>query len=135
MNELEVDRLRNVGTGHDATLVFLGASVAYMPWVEFPLSGERKSGFLTPLLGSSGSRGFDASIPYYLNLAPNYDATLTPRIMTKRGFQLGGTVPLPDAETARAPVASTANSCRTTSRPAPTATCCRGSTARASTTT
>ncbi len=90
MDELEVDKLRNVGTGHDATLVFLGKPVAYLPWLEFPLSGERKSGFLTPVLGSSGTRGFDASMPYYLNLAPNYDATLTPRIMTKRGFQLGG---------------------------------------------
>ena len=90
MDELEVDKLRNVGTGHDATLVFLGTPIAYLPWVEFPLSGERKSGFLTPVLGSSGTRGFDATMPYYLNLAPNYDATLTPRIMTKRGFQLGG---------------------------------------------
>jgi LPS-assembly protein len=90
MNELEVDRSRNVGTGHDATLVFLGTPIAYFPWVEFPLSGERKSGFLTPVLGSSGARGFDAAVPYYLNLAPNYDATLTPRIMTKRGFQLAG---------------------------------------------
>ncbi len=90
MDELEVDKLRNVGTGHDATLVFLGTPIAYLPWVEFPLSGERKSGFLTPVLGSSGTRGFDATMPYYLNLAPNYDATLTPRVMTKRGFQLGG---------------------------------------------
>ncbi len=90
MDELEVDRRRNVGTGHDATLVFLGAPIAYLPWLEFPLSGERKSGFLTPVLGSSGARGFDAAMPYYLNLAPNYDATLTPRVMTKRGFQLGG---------------------------------------------
>ena len=89
MDELEVDRSRSVGTGHDATLNFLGASVAYLPWVEFPLSNERKSGFLTPVLGSSGTRGFDASIPYYLNLAPNYDATITPRIMTKRGLQVG----------------------------------------------
>jgi LPS-assembly protein len=90
MGELEVDKMRNVGTGHDATLVFLGAPVIHLPWVEFPLSSERKSGFLTPVLGSSGARGFDATMPYYLNLAPNYDATLTPRIMTKRGFQLGG---------------------------------------------
>ena len=90
MNELEVDKLRNVGTGHDATLVFLGTPIIYLPWLEFPLSGERKSGFLTPVLGSSGTRGFDATMPYYLTLAPNYDATLTPRIMTKRGFQLGG---------------------------------------------
>ncbi len=88
MDELEVDKSRMVGTGHDATVRFLGVPIAYSPWIEFPLSGERKSGFLTPVLGSSGTRGFDASMPYYLNLAPNYDATITPRTMTKRGFQL-----------------------------------------------
>ena len=87
--ELEIDRSRNVGTAHNATVMFLGMPIAYAPWLEFPLSGERKSGFLTPTLGSSSLRGFDASIPYYLNLAPNYDATLVPRVMTKRGFQLG----------------------------------------------
>jgi LPS-assembly protein len=50
----------------------------YSPWVEFPLSNERKSGFLTPVLGSSGIRGFEYTQPYYLNLAPNYDATIVP---------------------------------------------------------
>jgi LPS-assembly protein len=88
MDELEVDRLRMVGTGHDATLYFLGAPVMYSPWLEFPLSNERKSGFLTPVLGSSGIRGFEYAQPYYLNLAPNYDATITPRLMTKRGVQI-----------------------------------------------
>jgi LPS-assembly protein len=90
MDELEVDKGRMVGTGHGATLHFMGVPIAYTPWLEFPLSGERKSGFLTPVLGSSGLRGFDAATPYYLNLAPNYDATVTPRVMTKRGLQLGG---------------------------------------------
>jgi LPS-assembly protein len=90
MDELDVDKSRMVGTGRGATLFFLGAPIAYTPWLEFPLSGERKSGFLTPVLGSSGLRGFDAAMPYYLNLAPNYDATITPRVMTKRGLQLGG---------------------------------------------
>ena len=66
----------------------------YAPWLQFPLSNERKSGFLTPTLGSTGVRGFEATAPYYLNLAPNYDATITPRLMTKRGMQLGGAVPL-----------------------------------------
>jgi LPS-assembly protein len=60
------------------------------PWFEFPLSNERKSGFLTPTTGLTGIRGFEYSQPYYLNLAPNYDATVTPRLMTKRGVQLGG---------------------------------------------
>jgi LPS-assembly protein len=87
--ELEIDKARMVGTGHNATVVFLDVPILYAPWIEFPLSNERKSGFLTPTLGSSGLRGFDASLPYYFNLAPNYDATVTPRIMTKRGMQIG----------------------------------------------
>lgn len=90
MDELEVDQTRKVGTGRNATLHFLGAPVAYTPWLEFPLSGERKSGFLTPTLGSSGGRGFEVAAPYYLNLAPDYDATITPRLMTRRGLQLAG---------------------------------------------
>jgi LPS-assembly protein len=79
-----------IGTGHDATVYFLGAPIFYSPWLEFPLSGERKSGFLTPVLGSSGIRGFEYAQPYYLNLAPNYDATIVPRLMTKRGLQIAG---------------------------------------------
>jgi LPS-assembly protein len=90
MDELEVDRSRQVGTGHDATLYFLGAPVMYTPWAEFPLSNERKSGFLTPVLGSSQTRGFEYAQPYYFNLAPNYDATIAPRLMTKRGLQVAG---------------------------------------------
>jgi LPS-assembly protein len=88
-DQLEIDRSRMLGTAHGATVSFLGMPIAYAPWLEFPLSNQRKTGFLTPTLGSSALRGFDASLPYYLNLAPNYDATLTPRVMTKRGVQLG----------------------------------------------
>ena len=68
----------------------MGVPILYSPWLEFPLSNERKSGFLTPTFGSSGTRGIDFALPYYFNLAPNYDATVTPRIMTKRGVQIGG---------------------------------------------
>ena len=90
LGELEVDKARMVGTGRDATLYFFGAPVLFSPWFEFPLSNERKSGFLTPTTGLTGIRGFEYSQPYYLNLAPNYDATITPRLMTKRGLQMGG---------------------------------------------
>jgi len=90
MGELEVDKTRMVGTGRDATVYFFGAPVIYSPWFEFPLSNERKSGFLTPTTGLTGIRGFEYAQPYYLNLAPNYDATITPRLMTKRGIQIGG---------------------------------------------
>jgi LPS-assembly protein len=88
-NELEVDNLRKVGTARGVSVHFLDVPVVYAPWLTFPLSNERKSGFLTPLFGSTGVRGFEISTPYYLNLAPNYDATLTPRLMTKRGLMLG----------------------------------------------
>jgi LPS-assembly protein len=89
-DEIEVDKLRKVGTAHDASVYFLGVPVMYMPWLEFPLSNERKSGFLTPTIGSTQIRGFEVSTPYYFNLAPNYDATVTPRIMTRRGIQIAG---------------------------------------------
>jgi len=88
--ELTLDRTRNVGTAHDATVRFFETPIFYSPYLEFPLSNERKSGFLTPTAGSTGTRGLELATPYYLNLAPNYDATLTPRIMTRRGLQLGG---------------------------------------------
>ena len=88
--ELNLDTDRMVGTARDATVRFFGAPIFYAPWLEFPLNNERKSGFLVPTAGSSGARGIEFALPYYFNLAPNYDATVTPRIMSKRGLQLGG---------------------------------------------
>jgi LPS-assembly protein len=88
--ELEIDTARSVGTARDATVRFFGAPIFYAPWLEFPLSNERKSGFLVPTAGSSNARGIEFAAPYYFNLAPNYDATVTPRFMSKRGLQLGG---------------------------------------------
>ena len=87
-DEIEVDKLRKVGVARDASVHFLGVPVMYTPWLEFPLSNERKSGFLTPTIGSTQIRGFELATPYYFNLAPNYDLTLTPRIMTRRGLQV-----------------------------------------------
>jgi LPS-assembly protein len=88
-DEIEVDRLRSVGTAHSARVFFFDTPVLAAPWLEFPLTNERKSGFLTPIAGSSQIRGFEFAAPYYFNLAPNYDATVTPRIMTKRGLMIG----------------------------------------------
>ncbi|GIK86042.1 MAG: LPS-assembly protein LptD [Betaproteobacteria bacterium] len=87
---MEIDTQKKVGVAHDARLDFMGLPLLYTPWLEFPLSDDRKSGFLAPTLGSSGTRGIDFALPYYFNLAPNYDATVTPRLMTKRGLQVGG---------------------------------------------
>ena len=88
--DVDLDRSRLVGTARDTTIYFKGAPILYSPYLTFPLSNERKSGFLTPVLGTNSARGFEMSLPYYFNLAPNYDATLTPRYMTKRGLQLNG---------------------------------------------
>jgi LPS-assembly protein len=87
---IEIDTAKKVGVARDARLDFMGVPLLYSPWLEFPLSNDRKSGFLTPTFGSSGTRGFEVAVPYYFNLAPNYDATVTPRYMTKRGLQVGG---------------------------------------------
>jgi len=88
--ELDLDTDRMVGTARNATVRFFGAPIFWAPWIEFPLSNERKSGFLVPTAGSSDARGIEFAQPYYFNLAPNYDATVTPRIMSKRGLQIGG---------------------------------------------
>ncbi len=87
--DVDLDRSRLVGIAHDATVYFKGEPILYAPFLDFPLSNDRKSGFLTSALGSSSSRGFEMSLPYYFNLAPNYDTTLTPRLMTRRGLQVG----------------------------------------------
>jgi LPS-assembly protein len=88
--ELDLDMARQVGSARDATVRFMGAPIFAWPHLEFPLNNERKSGFLVPTAGSSESRGFEFALPYYFNLAPNYDLTVTPRLMTKRGLQVGG---------------------------------------------
>lgn len=87
---LDIDKTSNIGTAHHATLQFLGVPILYTPWMTFPLNNARKTGILAPTFGTTGRTGLDLVVPYYFNLAPNYDATIYPRIMSKRGLQLGG---------------------------------------------
>ena len=88
--ELELDYDREVGTAHGASIVFMDTPIFWMPWAEFPLNGQRQSGFLPPTFGSSNKTGVDFTQPYYWNIAPNYDATVAPRILSRRGLQVGG---------------------------------------------
>ncbi|MHB8535007.1 MAG: LPS-assembly protein LptD [Sulfuricaulis sp.] len=88
IRELELDTRHDIGTAHHATLDFQGLPLFYLPYLDFPLSNRRKSGFLIPRLGSSTQRGLEVATPYYLNLAPNYDDTVTPHYMSERGMQL-----------------------------------------------
>lgn len=87
--EVVADKEKGIGVARHARLVLGGIPVLYTPWADFPLNGNRKSGLLVPTM-SIGSDGTRLDAPYYLNLAPNYDATLTPGIITSRGVRLGG---------------------------------------------
>lgn len=87
---LDLDKSREVGSARDARLEFLGVPILYAPSMDFPLDDARKSGFLAPTFGTSARNGVEFLLPYYLNLAPNYDATLAPRLLSRRGLQLGG---------------------------------------------
>ena len=89
VSELSLDRARNIGTGINAFVEFKGVPILYMPYMTFPLNNERKSGFLAPTIGSSSNSGIEVAVPYYVNIARNLDATITPKIFTRRGLQLG----------------------------------------------
>ncbi len=86
---IKLDHESDRGSATHAFLRVRDIPVFYFPYVSFPLSDKRKSGFLAPTMGSTNESGFDMQIPYYWNLAPNYDATITPRILTDRGAMLG----------------------------------------------
>lgn len=86
--EFEIDKDRQIGTARGASVDFLGMPILYSPYLSFSLDRQRKSGFLSPTFGSTGNSGAEFSIPYYWNIAPNHDATFTPRFMTKRGAML-----------------------------------------------
>lgn len=87
---LELNKETGRGTGRDVWVEVFDIPLLYTPYISFPIDDRRQSGVLTPTFGNSDTTGIDFSIPYYWNIAPNYDATLTPRFMTDRGLMLGG---------------------------------------------
>jgi LPS-assembly protein len=88
MSTLEIDRHEQLGTAYNAWVEFKGVPILYTPWMDFPLDGRRRSGLLAPTYGNTASSGGELTVPLYLNLAPNYDATIAPRVMDKRGTLL-----------------------------------------------
>jgi LPS-assembly protein len=86
-SEFDFDTGADEGVAHNGVLFFQGVPVFASPWLSFPLSGERRSGILPPTFSLSSSNGFELSVPYYFNIAPNRDLTLTPRLISKRGVQ------------------------------------------------
>lgn len=87
--EISIDQAAQQGVGRNVRLDFQGVPILYAPFISFPVSDARKSGFLFPAFGNSNKSGLELAAPYYFNLAPNYDATVTPRLYTRRGAQLG----------------------------------------------
>lgn len=88
--ELELDHYTQTATATHASIELKGVPILYTPWIDFPLSSQRKTGFITPTWATTSKSGIDISIPFYWNIAPNMDATLTSRFMSKRGVQLQG---------------------------------------------
>lgn len=86
--QLDLNREKGVGTARNATLRLGPVPILYTPYIQFPIDGERHTGLLFPTIGNNTRTGFDARFPLYLNLAPNYDAVITPRLMSDRGSQL-----------------------------------------------
>ena len=89
VGELDLDMTRDLGVARRGKLVFKDTPIVYVPWVDFPLHDQRKTGLLPPTIGNSTRSGVEVSLPFYLNLAPNRDLTIVPRELSKRGLQLG----------------------------------------------
>ena len=90
LHELTLDTASQIGTAHGATLEFKDTPILWTPWINFPLNDARRSGFLSPVIGTTGNSGASITLPWYWNIAPNYDATFNPTVISKRGFELGG---------------------------------------------
>lgn len=88
--KITIDDAKATGVARNAYLDFQGIPILYTPYMSFPTTSERKSGFLTPISGYTNVSGFDYGMPYYFNIAPNFDATFIPHIYSFRGLMLGG---------------------------------------------
>ncbi|MBI3524789.1 MAG: LPS-assembly protein LptD [Betaproteobacteria bacterium] len=89
-DSMSLDYSREEGVARGATLVFQGVPILYAPWFSFSLNNQRKSGLLSPTIGTTSNGGIEMTLPYYWNIAPNMDATISPRTISKRGIQWGG---------------------------------------------
>jgi LPS-assembly protein len=89
-NELKLNKTTGQGAAKNAWVEFKGTPVFYSPYLSFPIDDRRLSGFLAPSFGRTQRGGLSLSTPYYWNIAPNFDATLSPRYLSNRGVILGG---------------------------------------------
>ena len=88
--EITLDDYTQSGSAKNAYIEFKGVPILYSPWLSFSFNNERKSGFLAPSVGTTSRSGFETLVPYYINIAPDMDATVATRYLSKRGMQLQG---------------------------------------------
>ena len=86
--QIIINRDNGWGKAYNSVVKIADVPVFYLPYITFPVDDRRKSGLLPPSFSNSDRTGRDISIPYYFNLAPNYDLTLAPRYMSSRGAML-----------------------------------------------
>ncbi len=86
---IDIDNDEDIGLAQGAVLSFKGFPLLHVMPISFPLTEKRKSGMLPPTIGLDNANGLELSTPYYLDIAPNRDATFTPTFMTARGVNLG----------------------------------------------
>ncbi|MEE9337275.1 MAG: LPS assembly protein LptD [Methylococcaceae bacterium] len=88
-DRLKMNKQTGKGSAKHAWLEFKSVPLLYTPYISFPIDDRRTTGILAPSFGSADENGFDISLPYYWNIAPNYDLLLRPRYMSKRGVMIG----------------------------------------------
>lgn len=89
-NNMTLNHNTGRGEAYNAFLYLGNMPVFYTPYFSFPIDNRRKTGFLYPTFGHSTNSGYELGVPFYWNIAPNYDALITPDVMTDRGVQLNG---------------------------------------------
>ena len=87
-SEISISQDKKSVSAYNARFNVFGVPVLYIPYFSIPITKERQSGFLYPKISSSNRSGLEVELPYYWNISENMDATITPRIMSKRGTQL-----------------------------------------------
>lgn len=88
-SKLSLDNSTGKGVANNAVLVFKGVPIAGTPYISFPLTDARVSGFLAPSIATSTTGGLEVTTPYYLDIAPNRDLTIYPRYISRRGLMMG----------------------------------------------
>lgn len=89
-SDMELNDYTQTATAKNARIVFKGVPILYTPWISFSYLNQRQTGFLTPTFGTTTRSGFELAVPFYWNISPNLDATLTTRALSKRGVQFAG---------------------------------------------